>query len=136
MAANVLVDTSFLVAFLNRRDVNHQWAITQAPTYSIPWKTCDAVLSESFYMLGHRGTPQLIDLLDRGALLPAFPLGENLEEVLNLLRKYADVPMSLADGCLVRMTEMIADPILLTADTDFRIYRRHSRQTIPCMLPD
>lgn len=50
--------------------------------------------------------------------------------------KYADVPMSLADACLVRMTEALSDPVVLTTDTDFRIYRRHSRQAVPCVFPD
>jgi hypothetical protein len=53
--------------------------------------------------------------------------------VLNLLQKYSDVPMSLADACLVRMTETLPDPVILTTDSDFRIYRRHSRQMVPCM---
>ena len=39
--------------------------------------------------------------------------------------------MSLADACLVRMTETLADPVVLTTDTDFRIYRRHGRHTVP-----
>jgi hypothetical protein len=51
------------------------------------------------------------------------------------MHKYADVPMSLADSCLVRMSETLSDPLLLTTDADFRIYRRHSRQAVPCMLP-
>jgi uncharacterized protein len=55
--------------------------------------------------------------------------------VLKLLDKYADVPMGFADACLVRMTETLNDPVLLTTDSDFRIYRRHNRQTVPCMLP-
>ena len=50
--------------------------------------------------------------------------------------KYVDVPMSFADACLVRMTETLPDPILLTTDRDFRIYRRHGRQVIPCKMPD
>ena len=58
-----------------------------------------------------------------------------MNAVLKLLEKYADVPMSFADACLVRMTEMMNDPVLLTTDTDFRIYRRHGRQIIPCVLP-
>lgn len=136
MAANVLVDTSLLVAFLNRRDANHQWAVVQARTFPPPWRTCEPVLSETFYTLGQNGAPRLIDLLGRRALVSAFSLDENLADVIRLLRKYADVPISLADACLVRMTEMLPDPILLTADTDFRVYRRHSRQTIPCVLPD
>ena len=59
-----------------------------------------------------------------------------MEAVLKLMHKYADVPASLADACLVRMTEVVDDPILLTTDGDFRVYRRHSRQAIPCVLPN
>jgi len=59
-----------------------------------------------------------------------------VEPVLKLLDKYADVPMSLADACLVRMTETVPAPMLLTTDADFRIYRRHSRQAVPCVIPD
>jgi len=51
------------------------------------------------------------------------------------VQKYADVPMSLAGACLVRMTETLADPVILTTDTDFGIYRRHSRQVVPCVMP-
>jgi len=65
----------------------------------------------------------------------AFNLGNDMEPVLKLLQKYSDIPMSLADACLVRMTETLPDPILLTTDSDFRIYRRHSRQMVPCTLP-
>ena len=54
---------------------------------------------------------------------------------MRLMTKYADVPASLADASLVRMTETLADPIILTTDADFRIYRRHGRQTVPCVVP-
>jgi len=55
---------------------------------------------------------------------------------VKLLEKYSDVPMSLADACLVRMTETLADPVILTTDQDFRVYRRHSRQVVPCATPE
>jgi len=51
------------------------------------------------------------------------------------MQKYSDLPMSLADACLVRMTETLPDPILLTTDTDFGVYRRHGRQIIPSVMP-
>jgi hypothetical protein len=51
------------------------------------------------------------------------------------MQKYADVSMSLADACLVRMTESLSDPVLLTTDGDFRIYRRHNRQAVPVVMP-
>jgi predicted nucleic acid-binding protein len=50
--------------------------------------------------------------------------------------KYADVPMSLADACLVRISEILPDPVVLTTDSDFRIYRRHGRLVVPVVLPD
>ena len=51
------------------------------------------------------------------------------------MQKYADIPMSLANACLVRMGETLAEPIILTTDADFRVYRRHGRQVVPCMTP-
>ena len=75
-------------------------------------------------------------LLLRHALLTPFEFGQEQEPVLALMQKYSGVPMSLADACLVRMTETYPDPIVLTTDADFRIYRRHSRQIVPCVLPD
>lgn len=131
MARNVLVDAGFLVALLHRSDYHHVWAAAQTP----PWRTCEAALSESYHLLGRHGTPALNALLHRRALILAFELENHLAAVLTLLEKYADVPMSLADACLVRMTESLADPMLLTTDSDFRIYRRHGRQVIPCVLP-
>lgn len=135
MAKNVLVDAGFLVALLSRRDSLHQWSVTQAPRHALPWRTCEAVLSETFHLLGARGAPGLSALLRRRALIAAFDLDNDVESILKLLQKYADVPMSLADACLVRMTETLPDPIILTTDSDFRIYRRHSRQMVPCMMP-
>ena len=135
MARNVLVDAGFLVALLSRHDSHHQWAVTQAPGHAPPWRTCEAVLSETFHLLGTPGAPGLSALLRRRAVTAAFDLDNDVESVLKLLQKYADVPMSLADACLVRMTETLPDPIILTTDSDFRIYRRHSRQRVPCMMP-
>jgi predicted nucleic acid-binding protein len=136
MARNVLVDAGFLVALLSSRDTHHQWAVTQASELPPPWSTCEAVLSEAFHLLGDRGTPSLGALLRRRAVLVPFALTENLESVVKLIEKYSNVPMGLADACLVRMTETLADPIILTTDQDFRVYRRHSRQVVPCVTPE
>ena len=135
MARNVLVDAGFVIALLNRRDSHHRWAAAQVSRYAPPWHTCEAVLSEAFHLLQARGVPALSELLLRRTIIIAFELGNDLKAVLALMQKYADVPMSLADACLVRMTETLADPVLLTTDSDFRIYRRHSRQVVPCVLP-
>lgn len=136
MARSVLVDAGFLVALLSRRDTYHEWAVTQAAGFPPPWSTCEAVLSEAYHLLGERGVPSLGAVLRRRALIAAFKVTENVEPVTKLMEKYSDVPMSLADACLVRMTESLADPVILTTDEDFRVYRRHSRQMIPCVMPE
>ncbi len=110
MAKNVLVDAGFLVALLSRRDAHHLWAAKQALLHALPWRACEAVLSEAFHLLGARGAPGLGALLRRRALIAAFGLDNDVESEIKLLQKYADVPMSLADACLVRMTETLSDP--------------------------
>jgi predicted nucleic acid-binding protein len=135
MATSALVDAGFLLALLSRRDGNHRWAAAQAPRLPPPWMTCEAVLSEASHLLGGYGTRSLASLLRRGALVCGYRFADDMDAVFKLLEKYADVPMSFADACLVRMTETLNDPMLLTTDADFRIYRRHGRQIIPCVLP-
>jgi hypothetical protein len=93
------------------------------------------VLSETSHLLGGRGTRGLALLLRRGALICGYRFCDDMDAVLKLLDKYSDIPMSFTDACLVRMTETLNNPMLLTTDTDFRIYRRHGRQIVPCVLP-
>lgn len=135
MGESVLADAGFIVALLSRDDGHHDWARAQATLHPRPWRTCEAVLSEAFHVLGIGGRPALSELFRRGSLRVAFRLEEHLESVLRLMGKYASVPMSLADGCLVRMTETLDDALILTTDSDFRVYRRHGRHVVPCVIP-
>jgi predicted nucleic acid-binding protein len=124
-----------LIGLIRRDDQHHTWAVARSRQFPAPWFTCDAVVSEALFLVGRSGQQALLGFLRRGLVDVRFDLASELEPVLKLLEKYASVPMSLADACLVRMTEAMADPILLTTDDDFRIYRRHGRQVVPCMLP-
>lgn len=135
MAGSVLVDAGFLVALLSRRDTHHRWSVMQGERFPPPWNTCEAVLSEAFHLLGSRGAPALGTLLRRGAVAVAFDLGPNLDTVLKLMRKYADLPANLADVCLVRMSETFPDPVVITTGADFRVYRRQGRRVVPCVTP-
>jgi len=135
MAANHIADSSFLVAFLNERDTSHDWAVLQAQHVAPPWKTCEAALSEAFYVLGVAGSRPLIELIQIGAVTCAFEFSDHVDDVIRFMAKYRDVPMSFTDACLVRMSEILSDPVVLTTDSDFRIYRRHGRQVVPCVMP-
>jgi predicted nucleic acid-binding protein len=135
MGNPVIVDASFLVALWRKNDQNHPWAIQQAQLHPPPWITCESVLSEADHLLAPEGCPTLRLACRRGALRIA-PLHEdNFIPVLDLLDKYADIPMSIADACLVRLTEILPDPLLLTTDSDFKIYRRLGRRVIPTRMP-
>lgn len=135
MAAHVLADAGFLVALLSRRDNLHDWAVSSAERFPPPWQTCEAVLSEAFFLLGVQGGHPLRELLRRRALEVVFDFADDAEAVLRLMQKYGDVPASFADACLLRMTETLSDPVLLTPDSDFRTYRRHGRQAVPTVSP-
>ena len=135
--ASVIVDTGPLVAFLNRRDRFHGWAAAELARVAPPLQTCEAVLSETCFLLQHRAgnADPLMDLLDRRLLSMRFQLASEQARVRKLMRRYQDQGMSLADACLVRMSELVADCIVLTLDADFRIYRRNGRQVIPVCMP-
>ena len=135
MAASVLIDSGFVVALLGRGEPHHDWAVDQARRFPPPWRTSEAVLSESFFLLGKLGGPVLTTALRRRAVIVDFSLADEVEAVLDLMRKFAQVPMSLADAGLVRMTEKISGAVVLTTDSDFLVYRRHGRQVVPCVLP-
>src|SRR5947208_4219897 len=111
MARIVLIDTGGIVAALRRRDQHHAWARAHFEAFVEPCLTCEAVLSESFFLLerAREGKQALCGLLEREIITVAFSLEEQLAETLRLLRRYSDTPMSLADACLVRMTELIDD---------------------------
>jgi predicted nucleic acid-binding protein len=99
------------------------------------WIICEAALTETFFLLDDRYKTELIGFLRNRSIRIAFNLANEIEPVLALMDKYADVPMSLADACIVRMTEVLSDPLVLTTDSDFRVYRRHSRHVVPCRTP-
>ena len=133
----VLVDTGPLVALLNRRDQHHAWAKAAWAELSPPLLTFEPVLAEACHILRAfpDGPGATIAMAHRGVLDVSFRLGDHAAEIARLLRKYASVPMSLADACMVRMAELLAGSVVLTLDSDFTIYRMHGRQVIPTISP-
>lgn len=131
----MIIDSSALVALLDPRDQHHRWARTAVADLPLPWLTCEAVVVETLFLLARPDAERLCRLLRDGRLRVAYGLRDEVKPVLDLKDKYADVPMSLADACLVRMSETLPDPVVVTTDTDFKFYRRHSRQIVPCLMP-
>ena len=84
-----------------------------------------------------RGAPQspVLELVGRGAVKIAYDVEEEAEILAKLMTRYEQVPMSLADACLVRMIERYPGSMVLTIDRDFRVYRTHERRIIPAVMP-
>ncbi|PIU85322.1 MAG: pilus assembly protein [Deltaproteobacteria bacterium CG_4_9_14_3_um_filter_44_9] len=137
MKRRIILDTGPLVAFINGKDKYHKWATLQWAQIEPPLLTCEAVLSEACFLLGSLDDGQIavLKLLQRRILHIPFRLIEHVNQIAWLLQKYSNVPISLADACLVRMTEVYAESPVLTLDTDFSIYRKNKRQIIPILSP-
>jgi uncharacterized protein len=133
----VILDTGPLVASVNRRDAYHAWATEQLTDLAPPLLTCDAVLAEACYLLRDTdgGSRAVLELLERGVMASDFPVAPHAASLKALMAKYSGVPMSLADACLVRLSELHDHVTVMTLDHDFLIYRRHSRQGIPLLMP-
>jgi predicted nucleic acid-binding protein len=132
---SVIIDSSGLVALLDPRDQHHIWSRTAVANLPLPWLTCEAVVVEALFLLARPEGARLTRLLRDGRLRVVYGLRDEGKPVLDLMDKYASVPMSLADACLVRMTEVFPDPVVVTTVRDFKIYRRHSRQVVPSRMP-
>jgi predicted nucleic acid-binding protein len=134
-----VLDTGPIVALLRRRDPHHGWAketlsrITSSA--APPLATCEAVLVEACFLLRSfaGGEDAVLALVDH--LVLDFRVASEIAAIRRLMEKYRSVPMSLADACLVRMTENEPDSVVLTLDRDFRVYRRNGRQIVPVLQP-
>lgn len=134
----VIVDTGVLVAMLDPDTGEHEWAKGRARRSPIPLVTSEAVLSETCFLLEREGRPtdDVFALVESGSIRVALVFQEEYRALRALMRSYRNVPMSLADATLVRLSEMVRDCKILTLDSDFLIYRRHRNESIPVLMPE
>jgi uncharacterized protein len=129
-----IADTGFIVAFARRNDRYHSWALDVAKEVGESLLTCEAVLAEAAFHL--ESSAYVLSLVEDEMLQVAFEFSENIPQLRELARRYADRKPDLADLCLVRMSELYPRHTLITVDeSDFRVYRRNKRETIPILCP-
>jgi uncharacterized protein len=129
-----IADTGFIVAFKNRTDQHHLWAVDLARNMDAPLLTCESVLSEAAFHLG--SSDEVLALPQSGMLEVAFDCAKNIESLRSLAIRYADRSPDLADLCLIRMSELYPKHTVITVDEDdFRVYRRNKREAIPLLCP-
>lgn len=137
MAASVVVDTGPIVAFLDADDQYHDWAKEQFARLRPPLLTCEAVLTEACFLIRRAEGDEcaVIQLIERGVLNVVRLFDAEAAAIARLMRRYKNVPMSLADACLVRLVELTSQATLFTVDSDFEIYRQKGRRVIPLLAP-
>jgi hypothetical protein len=129
-----IADTGLIVAMGNRDDQYHSWAAKLAGSVSEPLLTCESVLSEAAFQLG--SSAFVLSLVADEFLQVAFDCSQNIPQLRELARRYADRKPDLADLCLVRMSELYPRHAIITVDeADFRVYRRNKREIIPIICP-
>jgi predicted nucleic acid-binding protein len=132
-----LIDTGPLVALISKDDHQHAWAVEQSKEAPPTVLTCDAVISESVFLLKRlrHAVDDLFAFVETGFLRSDFDFQAEARHVRDLMRRYADQPMGFADACLVRMAELHDDASVWTVDADFRRYRKHRRRTLSLVIP-
>jgi predicted nucleic acid-binding protein len=129
-----IADTGFLVAFANRNDHYHEWAVGVAERITEPLLTCEAVLAEAAFHL--ESVSVVLDMLREGLVTLAFDCRDNVPQLEVLADRYAGRHPDLADLCLIRMSELFPRHSVVTVDRkDFRVYRRNKREVIPLVCP-
>ena len=133
----VIADTGPLVAILDRQDQDHAWAVREGRRLPPKMFCCEAVLSEVHFLTQDvpEAKSRIESWLTDGWLELPFSVRDHHTLLHELMMRYATVPMSFADACLVRMSELWPDAPVFTLDSDFRIYRRNKRQSLPLICP-
>jgi predicted nucleic acid-binding protein len=129
-----IADTGFLVAFANRGDAHHEWAVELAERVTEPVLTCEPVLAEASFHL--RDVALVLAMVSEGLVRVDFDVQANLGPISLLAKRYANRKPDLADLCIVRMSELHPRHSVITVDvTDLRVFRRNKREAIPIISP-
>ncbi len=129
-----IADTGLIVAFGNRTDRFHAWAVEIARGITEPLLTCEAVLAEAAFHL--RSVSYVLSLIEDEMLQVSFEIPKHQKRLAELAERYRDRQPDLADLCIIRMSELLPQHTVITVDEeDFRIYRRNNRETIPLLCP-
>ena len=137
MRPEYLLDAEPLVALLSPSDEHHAWALRHLPHLEAPFVTCEPVIVEAFHLLSKFpvGMDRLLEFCHSGAMEIDFRLLDSVDPLRELLRKYRDQPMDLADACLVLLAEQHPQATLITTDRDFLVYRTRNRRQIRLLAP-
>jgi len=127
-----LVDAGPLVALLDRADRDHRRCVEALRGLVGPMLTTWPAFTEAMHLIGSRADWRAQQKLWRFAIRKELEIVEVDERAMlrsyELMRKYSDLPMDLADATLVAFAEAQRITQVFTLDKDFRVYRLHGRK--------
>lgn len=121
----VLLDTGVIVALLDRSEKRHKACAAAVQEVEAPLITCEAVIAESCYLLRSLAgaSEAVVANVAAGIFQIPFQLSQEAAAVQQVLRKYRDRRIDLADSCLIHLADEFGTGDILTLDGDFSIYR-------------
>lgn len=134
---SIFLDAGPWVDYFNLDGKFHAWSQRQFERFT-HFVSCEVVLGEVCARLRYYGLDERMALrsVQSGQVKLDFPLGEHVSGVLPLMNKYADQQMDVADACLLWMSHLEKDSILITLDKQFRDVYRIGRDNVPHELPE
>ena len=134
---SVLIDTGVIVALLDRRERFHTLCTEAVQNLVRPLVTCEAVIAEAFHLLRrvHGAGEAVVANVAAGIFHIGLQLPSCAAEVQDILRKYRDVDIDLADACLIHLAGDLNTSDILTLDRDFEIYRWRGNRAFRLLIP-
>ena len=135
----IIADTGFFLALANVRDQNQAVAKRARAKLTEPLVTTWPVMTETCHLMSNRMRTHAMETFIDGAARGAFEIcalgPEHLSRIPELVRKYRDLPMDLADASLVILAEHLKSGRILSTDQrDFGAYRWKSRRPFHNLL--
>jgi len=132
----ILLDTGVIVALLDRSEHYHSQCVEVLSELAGSLVTCEACVAEAGYLLRDmRGAPEAVmSNVANGLFHIPVRLVDQALTVEKLLKKYRDVPMDLADACLVDLADRLGTGRILTLDQDFQVYRWRVRRKFELLI--
>ncbi len=136
--ASTLIDAGPMISLFDKSDRYHNTILSCLAGYQGHLVTTWPVITEAAHMLSFDVGAQinLLQWINRGALQIAYLGVQHLGRLIELLHKYSDLPMDLADGSLIVVSEFMNLADIITIDADYYVYRAHGKRAFNNILSE
>lgn len=122
---NLIVDAGPLIALFDKSDQYHERILQYIASFEGTLVTTWPIVTEVLHMLSFNVQVQLdfLTWIDMKGLSVIDIDSSHLKRLIDLTKKYGDVPMDFADATLIVLSEKMHLNEILTIDSDFYVYR-------------